>query len=110
MPLGPENLFDSSSLSRTGLVIIQSNNVDMIPLIDLIESFNYPIIDTLPDSALIVRLPIDEVLESKDNLEKYPEVRWIEALPIAWRVSPNLVDFSGRGGLSIDLDLTIAPI
>ena len=43
----------------------------MIPLIDLIESFNYPIIDTLPDSALIVRLPIDEVLESKDNLEKY---------------------------------------
>lgn len=109
MPLGPENLYDSSSLSRTGLVIIQSNNVDMIPLIDLIESFNYPIIDTLPDSALIVRLPIDEVFESKDNLEKFPEVRWIEALPIAWRVSPNLVDFSGRGGLSIDLDLTIAP-
>ena len=109
MPLGPENLYDSSSLSRTGLVIIQSNNVDMIPLIDLIESFNYPIIDTLPDSALIVRLPIDEVFESKDNLEKFSEVRWIEALPIAWRVSPNLVDFSGRGGLSIDLDLTIAP-
>ena len=36
MPLGPENLYDPSALSRTGLVIVQSNSVDMTDLIDLI--------------------------------------------------------------------------
>ena len=43
----------------------------------------------------------------KSELEKSPSVRWIEGLPIAWRVSTNLLDFSGRGGLLLDLDLTI---
>ena len=108
MPLGPENLYDSSALSRTGLVIVQSNSVDMTDLINLIDSYGYPIIDNIPDSALIVRLPIEDILTSKSELEKSPSVRWIEGLPIAWRVSPSLVDFSGRGGFSLDLDITIA--
>ena len=107
MPLGPENLYDSSAILRTGLVIIQSNSVDMIDLINLIDFYGYPIIDTIPDSALIVRLPIEDIFTSISELEKSPSVRWVEGLPIAWRVSPNLVDFSGRGGLSLDLDLTL---
>ena len=37
MPLGPENLYDSSALLRTGLVIVQSNSVDMTDLIELID-------------------------------------------------------------------------
>ena len=109
MPLGPENLYDSSALLRTGLVIVQSNSVDMTDLIDLIDFYEYPIIDTITDSALIVRLPIEDIFSSISMLEKSPSVRWVEGLPIAWRVSPNLVDFSGRGGFSLDLDLTITP-
>ena len=107
MPLGPENLYDSSAILRTGLVVIQSNSVDMIDLINLIDFYEYPIIDTIPDSALIVRLPIEDIFTSISELEKSPSVRWVEGLPIAWRVSPNLVDFSGRGGLSLDLDITL---
>ena len=107
MPLGPESLYDSAALSRTGLAIIQSNSVDMTELINLVDSYGFPILDILPDSALIIRLPVEDVLTFKSELEKSPLVRWIEGLPIAWRVSTNLLDFSGRGGLLLDLDLTI---
>ena len=107
MPLGPESLYDSSALSRTGLAVIQSNSVDMSELINLLDSKGYSIIDYLPDSALIIRIPVEDIMNSKSELEKSSSVRWIEGLPIAWRVSPNLVDFSGRGGLLLDLDLTI---
>ena len=94
MPLGPESLYDSSALSRTGLAIIQSNSVDMTELINLLDSKGYSIIDYLPDSALIMRIPVEDIMNSKSELEKSSSVRWIEGLPIAWRVSPNLVDFS----------------
>ena len=107
MPLGPESLYDSSALSRTGLAIIQSNSVDMTELINLLDSNGYSIIDHLPDSALIIRIPVEDIINSKSELEKSPSVRWIEGLPIAWRVSANLIDSSGRGGLLLDLDLTI---
>ena len=65
IPLGPENLFDSSAIFRTGLVIIQSNGVDMTGLIDLLDLYEIPIIDSIPDSALIVRLPVDDISETK---------------------------------------------
>ena len=109
MPLGPENLYDSSAIHRTGLAIIQSNSVDMTKLIELLNLYEFPIIDVIPDSALIIRLPIDDILDSKELLEKSEQVRWIGDLPIAWRVSPNLVTLSGRGGIIVDLDITPAP-
>jgi len=109
MPLGPENLFDSLSLSRTGLAIIQSNSVDMTGLYFLLDSYGYPVIDHIPDSALIIRIPVDDISYSMNQLEKHPSVRWIEALPIAWRVSPSLVDLSARGGVLLDLDITVTP-
>ena len=92
MPLGPESLYDSSALSRTGLAVIQSNSVDMSELINLLDSKGYSIIDYLPDSALIIRIPVEDIMNSKSELEKSSSVRWIEGLPIAWRVSPNLVE------------------
>ena len=107
MPLGPENLYDSSALSRTGLAIIQSNSVDMTELINLLDSNGYSIIDHLPDSALIIRIPVEDIINSKSELEKSPSVRWIEGLPIAWRVSANLIDSSGRGGLLLDFWTTL---
>ena len=62
IPLGPENLYDLSAIHRTGLVIIQSKSVDMTGLMQLLYSHDLPIIDTLPDSALVVRLPTDDNL------------------------------------------------
>ena len=105
IPLGPENLYDSSAIYRTGLVIIQSDGVDMTGLIDLLDSYEISIIDHIPDSALIVRLPIDDISETKSLLEKSEHVRWINGLPIAWRVSQELVSLAGRGGIIVDLDL-----
>ena len=105
IPLGPENLYDLSAINRTGLVIIQSKSVDMTGLMQLLYSHDLPIIDTLPDSALIVRLPTDDILGSISLLEKSEYVRWIGELPIAWRVSQELVDLSGRGGIILDLDI-----
>ncbi len=105
IPLGPENLFDSSAIFRTGLVIIQSNGVDMTGLIDLLDLYEIPIIDSIPDSALIVRLPVDDISETKSLLEKSEHVRWINGLPIAWRVSQELVSVAGRGGIIVDLDI-----
>ena len=105
IPLGPENLYDSSAIHRTGLAIIQSRGVDMTDLMKLLSSHDFPIIDTLPDSALIVRLPTDDILGSFSLLEKSEHVRWIGELPIAWRVSQELVDLSGRGGIILDLDI-----
>ena len=105
IPLGPENLYDSSAIHRTGLAIIQSRGVDMTDLMKLLSSHDFSIIDTLPDSALIVRLPTDDILGSFSLLEKSEHVRWIGELPIAWRVSQELVDLSGRGGIILDLDI-----
>ena len=105
IPLGPENLFDSSAIYRTGLVIVQSDGVDMTGLIDLLDFYEIPVIDSIPDSALIVRLPVDDILETKSLLEKSEHVRWVNGLPIAWRVSQDLVSISGRGGLIVDLDI-----
>jgi len=105
MPLGPENLYDSFAIHRTGLAIIQSNSVDMTGLMELLNLHEFPIIDVIPDSALVIRLPVDEILESKSLLEKSEHVRWIGELPIAWRVSLDLVSLSGRGGIIVDLDL-----
>ena len=105
IPLGPENLFDSSAIYRTGLVIVQSDGVDMTGLIDLLDFYEIPVIDSIPDSALIVRLPVDDILETKSLLEKSEHVRWVNGLPIAWRVSQDLVSISGRGGIIVDLDI-----
>ena len=105
IPLGPENLYDLSAINRTGLVIIQSKSVDMTGLMQLLYSHDLPIIDTLPDSALVVRLPTDDILGTISLLEKSEHVRWIGELPIAWRVSQELVDLSGRGGIILDLDI-----
>lgn len=108
IPLGPENLYDSFAIHRTGLAIIQSKSVDQTGLMELLNLYDIPILDVIPDSALIIRLPVDEILESRELLEKSEHVRWIGELPIAWRVSLNLVSLSGRGGIIVDLDLTPA--
>ena len=105
IPLGPENLYDPSAVFRTGLVIIQSGSVDMADLMELLNLHNLNVLDTLPDSAVIVRLPVDDILGYKSLLEESEYVRWIGELPIAWRVSPDLVSLSGRGGIIIDLDI-----
>ena len=108
LPLGPENLYDSFALHRTGLAIIQSDSVDLTGLMELLDLHKIPIVDHIPDSALIVRLPVDEISNSKGLLDKSEYVRWVGELPIAWRVSQDLVSLSGRGGIIVDLDLTPA--
>ena len=108
IPLGPENLYDYRALHRTGLAIIQSNSVDMTNLNELLELHDIPVIDVIPDSALIIRLPVNEVLAYQSLLEKSEYVRWVGELPIAWRVSQDLVSLSARGGIMVDLDITPA--
>ncbi len=45
MPLGPENLYDSKALERTGFVIIQSNSPDLSGVLDFAKKQKFDFID-----------------------------------------------------------------
>ena len=110
MPLGPENLYDSKALERTGFVIIQSNSPDLSGVLDFAKEQKLDFIDFFPDDAILVRVP-----ENSDynvifsNLNSNEFVRWAGHLPIAWRVSPEVAHISGRTSITVNLEITPAP-
>jgi uncharacterized membrane protein len=108
IPLGPENLFDPSAILRTEMVVVQSNDADMTDLYELLDLNGFSVLDVIPDSALVVRLPVEHLSSSMKILQESNSVRWVGELPIAWRVSNELSELAGRSGIIIDLDITPA--
>lgn len=109
IPLGPENLYDSMALERTGMAIVQSSSPDLTAMLTILQELNLPIIDMLPDDSVIVRVDAMENPSIISTLMDDKSIRWAGTLPIAWRVSPDLSFLAGRGGIIVDIDITPAP-
>ena len=109
LPLGPENLYDSMALERTGMAIVQSSSADLTDMLTALHDLDIPVIDMLPEDSTIVR--VDSIANPSilSTLMEEKSIRWAGTLPIAWRVSPELALLAGRGGIQVDIDITPAP-
>ena len=111
IPLGPENLYDSKAMERTGFAIIQSNSADLTGVLNLVDELEITLVDYFPDDAVIVNIPSNaDYTTILSSLNSDESVRWVGQLPIAWRVSPEVAALSGRASVSVDLDLIPSPI
>ncbi|MEE3318808.1 MAG: hypothetical protein VX182_03645, partial [Candidatus Thermoplasmatota archaeon] len=109
IPLGPESLYDPSAMQRTGMILVQSNSADISALQDSLSDLDLAVIDVVPDDTLVIRVDPERVHGIIDELGKMSSVRWIGQLPIAWRVSSELVPLAGRQGIVVDLDIIPSP-
>ena len=109
IPLGPENLYDPLALERTGMAIVQSSSADLTEMLAVLHELELPVIDMLPDDSTIVRVDAIHNPSIISTLVDEKSIRWAGALPIAWRVSPELSFFAGRGGVQVDIDITPTP-
>ena len=109
IPLGPESLYDPSAMQRTGMILVQSNSADISALQDSLSDWGLAVIDVVPDDTLVIRVDPERVHGIIDELGKMSSVRWIGQLPIAWRVSSELVPLAGRQGIVVDLDVVPSP-
>ena len=92
IPLGPENFIDFNSFSKTGMAIIQSKSSDMTSLTDVLnKENNISILDSIPDDSLIIRISGEDKFQKFTEISKFSEVRWIGELPIAWKLSKDLI-------------------
>ncbi|HIN03714.1 MAG TPA: hypothetical protein EYM66_01490, partial [Candidatus Poseidoniales archaeon] len=106
MPLGPETLYDSKALTRTGYAVVQAASADMTTVASILEDIGISIADHLPDDAFVIRIPASRDTESiLKILNDRDEIRWAGEMPIAWRVAPNVALLAGRLSLNVDLDL-----
>lgn len=106
MPLGPETLYDSKALTRTGYAVVQAASADMTTVASILEDIGISIADHLPDDAFVIRIPANRDTASiLKILNDRDEIRWAGEMPIAWRVAPNVALLAGRLSLNVDLDL-----
>ncbi len=109
IPLGPENLYDPSAMQRTGMLLVQSTSADMTPLQESLSAMVVSVIDVVPDDTVVIRVDSERIDGIIEQLGRLPSVRWAGQLPIAWRVSSELVPLAGRQGIVVDLDVTPSP-
>jgi len=110
IPLGPENLFDPHSFMRTGMAIVQSKTSDMSLLTNYLE--NEPevfIIDVIPDDTLIIRITSDNHINTYEKISEFSAVRWMGELPVAWKISMNLISLIGNYDGPVNLQLMPTP-
>lgn len=106
VPLGPEGFIDLHTFSKTGMAIVQSKTPDLTPLITVLGGENdVSILDHIPDDSLIIRINGEEKSEKLSKIGKFTEVRWIGELPIAWKISKNLISHYFENSNLIDVDL-----
>ena len=58
-PSLPSILHDSLDVVRTGMLIIQDVDADRTDLEEWLEVQGFPILDVIPDDALLIRVPTD---------------------------------------------------
>lgn len=113
-PFGPYDPLLESSYTHSpidnvefdGLVIIQSTSTDLRNMIEVVTASGGTFQDFYPDHAAIFSIMDGpEGISVIESLSREQSIRWVEPLPISWRIDPSLVDGS-RALLDIDVHLT----
>ena len=85
---GELNTGDYSYTDRP-VFVIQSDSSDISGISSSVEEAGGAILDYMPDSALLVRLP--KHLDADNFLDSLANVRWTGQMPDIWRVSPEIL-------------------
>ena len=86
-----------------GLVIIQSTSTDLRNMIEVVVASGGIFQDFYPDHAAIFSIMQGpEGISTIESLSMEQSIRWVEPLPISWRIDPSLVD-GQRALLDIDI-------
>ena len=91
--------------------VIQSESSDISGISSSVEEVGGAILDYMPDSALLARLPVD--VDADNFLVSLANVRWSGQMPDIWRVSPEILGnmYSPSSQLNLQIlpanDLTI---
>ena len=105
MPIGPDWLMNPDNPTNPRMMLVQSFTSDLTPLINDLESSGFKILDSIPDSVLVVRPPSEG--SHVDFLGKSPNVRWFSEMPHSWKVSSEISDVSPPVDF-LNLDVTPA--
>ncbi len=103
MPIGPDWLTSPAS-SETRFILVQSVSSDLSPLIAELEGSGFSILDSIPDSVLVVRAPLETNYD--EYLGKLADARWFSEMPNSWKISPELLGVTSSSAL---LDLDVLP-
>ena len=77
------------SYSDRPVFVIQSETSDISGISSSVEDVGGAILDYVPDSALLVRLPVH--VDADNFLDSLANVRWSGQMPDIWRVSPEIL-------------------
>ena len=91
------------------IFIVQANSHDLHSLSSELTLLGAEVVDYLPDSSLIVELPILGQAKTIEKINQNPQVRWIGAMPTSWKLSPDLYKFISANPVNVDLDVTLFP-
>ena len=102
MPIGPDWLTNYGQSSSPRMVLVQSASSDLTPLINDLEASGFKILDSIPDSVLVVRPPSGG--SYGDYLPKLSHARWFSEMPHSWKV-PSEISVAEPPADLLDLDV-----
>ncbi len=105
-PVLPSNLHNSLDVIQTGMLIIQDIDADRSDLHDWLKIQDFPVLDIIPDDALLIRVPTDpnELDAAISAISSNEGIRWFGSQHPGWRLSPDLPS----SGL-VDVNIIPAP-
>ena len=91
-PSLPSILHDSLDVVQTGMLIIQDVDADRTDLEEWLEVQGFPILDVIPDDALLIRVPTDphQLDAAISSIVSNEGIRWFGSQHPGWRLSPLL--------------------
>ncbi len=112
----PSVLFrDSLDVEATRLLIVQLVEHDHTTIEELCALYGMSDLDHIPDSAYLLRLPVDATAAATavEAIDDDPRIRWWGVQHPGWRLEPALLEatvaaVAGESVPPLDIDLTIA--
>ena len=91
-PSLPGILHDDLDVVRTGMLIIQDVDSDRTDLEEWLEVQGFPILDVIPDDALLIRVPTEphQLDAAISSIVSNEGIRWFGSQHPGWRLSPLL--------------------
>ena len=91
-PLFSAGFHDDLDVIRTGMLIVQDVDADRTDLENWLNLQGFPILDVIPDDALLVRLPTEpsQLDAAISSIASNEGIRWFGSQHPGWRISPLL--------------------
>ncbi len=104
-----EEGFGKTSTKEAHIFIVQAKSHDLQALSSELALMGVPVLDFLPESALIIELQTFEQSKTIEKISQNPHVRWIGEMPHTWKISPYLYKLISSNSANLDLDLVLYP-